>query len=168
MTTSILASQSDVGARSIRVAKRVCAIVLICLFGFPVADAVTGSVLNEAQIPPLQSAALNGDGRAAMQLADHYGLTEKEAEGKYWFRIAVEDGDEEATQSYAARLWMSGGMRNCTRALHLYENVLANKSSKLSSQVSKEIRTQRDQMKTEFDKCATRSCSRMVEGAWCE
>ena len=133
----------------------------------PSAGAETGKPLSKEKIPDLETAALNGSGRAAMQLANHNAIVENDAEGKYWFRIAVENGDPEAVQSYAARLWMGGGKRNCARALHLYDDLLATPSHPVDAKLLAEVRAQSEQMKKEIKACVTRSCSKTVDGSWC-
>lgn len=150
------------------IARTACAVVVAVLLSFSNAGAVTGKLLAKDDLAKVEAAALAGDGRAALQLANHYALKEMVVESRYWNRIAIENDSPEALQTYAAKLWMSGGARNCSRALHIYENLLAAHASANNAEFIKEVRAQNEQMKKELKRCVAQSCSRMVEEAWCD
>jgi hypothetical protein len=150
------------------VARSACAAVIAVFLSFPNAHAVTGKLLPKDELAKAETAALAGDGRAALQLANHYALEEKIVESRYWNRIAIENGSPEALQTYAAKLWMSGGARNCSRALHIYEDLLTESVSASNVEFINEVRAQSGQMKKDLKQCIAQTCSRMVEEAWCD
>lgn len=142
--------------------------VIVVLLATRNAEAIVGKRLSQAEVSQLQTAALNGDGLAAQKLSWHFGITENKREADYWFQIAVENDDPSAKQNFASQLWLSGGLRNCTRALHLYDEVMELSKGKSESEFFKLTREQRDDMRKSLPKCIARPCSKTVEGAWCD
>lgn len=129
--------------------------------------AVAARKLPEREISKFQSEALNGNGQSAYALSNHYSLQEDTEESNYWYRLAIENGDQEALQKYSGELWMSGGFRNCTRAAYLMGKVASNLRGS-ESDASKEILKQNALMKSTLATCIAQRCVTYAVGSRCD
>lgn len=129
--------------------------------------AVAGVQKDQREVARLKPMALGGDGRSAAVLSHHFRIIGDPKESTYWFRIAIENGDDETLQEYAGRLWGSGGLRNCTRALFLMGEV-AGSPVRRSTAAEREVAEQLEEMKGTVAQCSARRCSVEVAGAWCD
>lgn len=146
----------------------VLACVIVLFSGIAIVEAVVERPIAESDIEELTERALNGNGKAAAMLAGHYSILGNRREDEYWSRIAFENGDPGSLQFYAAKLWSSGGERNCKRALYLYDRVLKSGPTDLGEEVRSEIQGQRDSMLKDLARCASSACVASVDGAWCD
>jgi len=74
--------------------------------------------LERDELEGLMALAKQGDNRAAVRVADHFGLGEGLPEkAQPWFLMAAERGDLGAMRSLAVYLYSRGGVDNCKLAL---------------------------------------------------
>lgn len=85
-------------------------------------------ILARKAVETLEARALEGDADAAGKLFRHFSASRSSREASYWLQIAVENGDPSSIKTHAVRLWVSGGKRNCLRALALTRKLASSKS----------------------------------------
>lgn len=89
-----------------------------------VATSSTGEsfFLQSGELEDQKALARQGDNRAAIRVADHYGLGEaKPTEAYPWLLMAAERGDIGAMRSLGVYLSGRGGLDNCRKALEWLE-----------------------------------------------
>jgi hypothetical protein len=132
------------------------------------ANAVVGKLLTPREVDASMQSALAGNGQSANALSKHFSIDGSTAESAYWFRVAIENGDPAALQEYSAKLWMSGGQRNCARAKFLLTRAIsALGKAKGDAELRREFLAQQLDMERNFSKCASQRCNAMIEGASC-
>jgi TPR repeat protein len=78
--------------------------------------------LTSQQIASDSQKALNGDSDAAMELASDYLYAHgDQAKGKYWYRIAAENGEPSAERNYADLLMQEVSKESRARAIFWYK-----------------------------------------------
>ena len=133
-----------------------------------VALGVAGRSLPPAELERAKAAALAGDGKGANAVSVHFGIDGKQKERDYWFRIAVENEDPYALQEYAAKLWMSGGERNCHRARFFTDKAIAAANALDDAIFKKLLSEQQTELGNDLQECVAKKCSVWVEGAYCD
>ena len=78
--------------------------------------------LTREQIASDSQKALSGDNDAAMDLANDYVKVHgDQVRGKYWYRIAAENGDPDAQRYYGDLLMQEGSKESRARAIFWYK-----------------------------------------------
>ena len=119
-----------------------------------VATSSTGEsfFLESGELEGQKALAKKGDNRAAIRVADHYGLGEaKPTEAYPWLLLAAERGDIGAMRSLGVYLSSEGGLDNCRKALEWIERAKQEASPQEDQQHG--ITDTYRHLKEDFDGC---------------